>query len=82
MDYFHLLFDRHEIVRSNGAETESLYTGAEALKSVGPAARAEIMDLFPELREEPDAARTLVPGRLGRKLAARHAQNRRPLFGD
>lgn len=27
IDYFHLLFDQHEIVTSNGAETESLHAG-------------------------------------------------------
>ncbi|MDO5632512.1 MAG: Hint domain-containing protein [Paracoccus sp. (in: a-proteobacteria)] len=83
VEYIHLLFDRHEVVISNGAETESLYTGAEAMRAVGPAAQAEIFTLFPELRHRDDAlpaARVLVPGRMGRKLASRHAQNRRPLI--
>lgn len=76
--YVHMLFDQHEIVISNGAETESLYPGPEALKTVGPAALEEILTLFPELRDceaLPQAARVLAPGRMGRKLAARHAQN-------
>lgn len=82
VEYFHILFDQHEVVLSNGAETETLYTGTEALKSVGPAAREEIFALFPELREqdEPTAgARRLLSGREGRKLAVRHAQNGRHL---
>ena len=82
VEYFHILFDRHEIVYSNGAETESLYTGPEALKSVGRAAREEIFAIFPELRDRdyaPPAARHLASGRMGRKLAVRHAQNDRPL---
>ena len=82
VDYFHMLFDRHEIVLSNGAETESLYTGPEALKSVGPAARDEIFAIFPELRDTvsaPSAVRPLVSGKLARKLAERHAQNRQAL---
>jgi len=84
VEYFHFLFDRHEIVLSEGAETESLYTGAQALKSVGAAARAEIFAIFPELRdragdEPPPGARPLVSGRMGRKLAVRHAQHRRAL---
>jgi len=49
--YFHLLFDRHEIVTSNGAESESLYTGLQALKSIGGAARKKIFALFPEISE-------------------------------
>ncbi|MDF3604790.1 Hint domain-containing protein [Paracoccus sp. DMF-8] len=81
VEYFHMLFDRHEIVVSDGAETESLYTGAEALKSLGQAAREEIFAIFPELRRmssdgpTPEGARVLASGRLGRKLAVRHVQN-------
>lgn len=75
--YVHFLFDAHQIVVSNGAETESLYTGDEALKSVPPEARDEILKLFPELAEgnARPAARELLSGRMGRKLAQRHAQN-------
>lgn len=76
--YTHLLFDRHQIVISNGAATESLYTGAEALRSVGPAARDEILALFPELANDDHRtkpARLLVKGRPGRDMAARHVQD-------
>ncbi|MDF3607053.1 Hint domain-containing protein [Paracoccus sp. DMF-8] len=82
VEYLHILFDRHEIIISNGAETESLYTGAEALKSVGPAARAEILALFPELADDttvPEAARLLASGRPARKMAVRHIENSKPL---
>lgn len=78
VEYFHMLFDRHEVVISNGAETESLFTGPEALKSLGAAAVAEIFAIFPELKDPdngPAPARPLVPGRKGRSLASRHAQN-------
>jgi hypothetical protein len=34
VEYFHVLFDRHEIVFANGTETESLYTGPQALRAV------------------------------------------------
>ena len=47
--YVHFLFDRHQIVESEEAETESLFTGPEALKTVDSAARVEILQLFPEL---------------------------------
>ena len=84
VEYFHILFDRHEIVLSEGAETESLYTGAEALRSLGHATREEIFTLFPNLRDTDEAdaipgARLLASGRLGRKLAVRHVQNRKAL---
>ncbi|SMO99060.1 Hint domain-containing protein [Paracoccus laeviglucosivorans] len=77
VEYFHLLFDRHEIIYSENAATESLYTGAEAMKSIGASAREEIYTLFPELRSnsDPASARTLVSGRMGRQLAMRHAKN-------
>ena len=81
--YVHFLFDRHQVVFSNGAETESLFTGPEALKTVGRAARDEILAIFPQLAEGgadlPPPARDLASGRMGRKLAVRHAQNAKPL---
>ena len=75
------IVDDHQIVLANGAEAESLHTGTEALKSVGPAAAEEIFAIFPELREGTPrpAARMLTSGRLGRKLVVRHLQNRKPL---
>lgn len=77
--YVHFLFDRHHIVRSEGAWTESLYTGPEALRAIGEAARAEIEALFPEaLAVAP--ARGVVAGRFARKLAERHAQNHKPVY--
>ncbi|MFB2532336.1 Hint domain-containing protein [Paracoccus sp. p3-h83] len=82
VDYFHMLFDAHEVVTSNGAASESLFTGPEALKAVGAAARAEILAIFPELARrdyQPVGARILASGRMGRKLAVRHAQNGKPL---
>ena len=82
LEYFHMLFDRHEVVISNGAETEPLYPGPEALNTVGAAALDEILAIFPELADDAEgqvAARELVSVRLGRKLALRHAQNDKPL---
>lgn len=82
VEYVHFAFDRHEIVTANGAPSESLYPGPQALKSLGIAARDELFAIFPQLREgdqPPVAARELVSGRQGRKLAARHAMHARPL---
>lgn len=47
--YFHMLFDRHEVIRAEGAASESLFTGPEALKSLPLAARRELEALFPAL---------------------------------
>lgn len=82
VEYYHVLFAQHEIVLSNGAETESLYTGAEALKTISKSARAEIFNLFPELQDadyQAIGARALVSGRKGRALATRHAKHNRYL---
>ena len=49
-EYWHMLFDRHEIVFAEGAPAESLHTGPMALDALGRAARAEILGLFPDLR--------------------------------
>lgn len=80
--YVHFLFDQHEIVYSNGAETESLYTGPEALKSVGNAAREEILALFPELADIDYKAlpvRPLPGAAEARKLIERHKSKGRCL---
>ncbi|MGF1973931.1 hypothetical protein, partial [Staphylococcus aureus] len=71
------------VVLSNGAETESLYPGPQAMKSVGAAALEEIFAIFPELGDADTLAvppaRVLATGRQGRKLAQRHHQNNRAL---
>ncbi|WP_230312455.1 Hint domain-containing protein [Paracoccus lichenicola] len=79
--YVHLMFAAHEVVVSNGAETESLYPGSQALLALGDAAE-EIFTLFPHLRdsvEEFPGARPFVAGRKARQMAARHAANGKPL---
>ena len=82
VEYFHLMFDRHEIIFAEGAPTESLYLGRMARQSLPDAALAELIALFPDLADAshaPEPARLLVPGRRARKLAARHRDNARPL---
>lgn len=82
--YFHMLFDAHQIVWSNGTPTESLFTGPEALKAVPVEARHELLTLFPDLYDPtfaPPAAR-LIPdrGKLMRKLVDRHRANNKPIY--
>jgi hypothetical protein len=47
--YVHLLFDRHEIIRGNGLDSESYHPGSSTIDAFDPATRAEILDLFPDL---------------------------------
>ena len=48
--YIHFMFDRHEVVLSNGAWTESFQPGDYSLKGLGNSQRNEIFELFPELK--------------------------------
>lgn len=50
--YIHFMFERHEVVLSNGAWTESFQPDDFSLKGVGNSQRNEIFELFPELKEK------------------------------
>ena len=82
--YWHILFDDHQIIWSNGAATETLFTGPEAIKSLTPEARTEIRTLFPDLFDPeyiPKSARPIPPkGKLMKRLVQRHLQNQKPIF--
>ena len=84
IEYWHFLFDSHQIVWSNGAPSESLFTGPEALKSISDEALKEILTLFPEIARldyKPCAAR-LIPekGKHVKRLVERHRKNCQPLM--
>lgn len=83
VEYWHFLFDAHQVVWSNGAPTESLFTGPEALKSVSPQAREEILTLFPKIALPGYVASPAryIPeqGKLMKKLTQRHQKNCKPL---
>jgi Ca2+-binding RTX toxin-like protein len=50
--YIHFMFDHHEVVLSDGCWTESFQPGDFTLKGIGNSQRAEILELFPELKEQ------------------------------
>ncbi|MEQ3711686.1 MAG: Hint domain-containing protein [Tateyamaria sp.] len=52
VSYHHLLLDSHQLVCAGGAWTETLLPGPEALHSMTPKARKEVLSLFPELAEK------------------------------
>ena len=82
VEYVHILFDQHEVVRANGTATESLYLGPRALAALPATAVEEILAIFPELTQRthaPAGARMLASGRKARKLAHRHSKNGQPL---
>ncbi|MEX0320084.1 MAG: Hint domain-containing protein [Ruegeria sp.] len=81
--YYHLLFDEHQVIFAEGAPTESLYTGPQALKALAPEARAEIFGLFPEIRRPdhvPMPARPIPPAKRQKRLIERHLKNGKPLI--
>lgn len=84
VEYWHFMFDQHEVVFAEGAPSESLYAGVEALKSLSAKSRAELLTIFPELAhahaEPPVPARPLIRGAQGRRMAQRHAQNMKALI--
>lgn len=55
VEYFHVMFDRHEIIFSNGAATESFHPGEANLDTMASQTRDEIFSLFPELETNKDA---------------------------
>ncbi|MGL6209320.1 MAG: Hint domain-containing protein, partial [Paracoccaceae bacterium] len=76
VDYFHIMFDRHQVVFAQGAPSESFFVGREAVAALDAEARAEVLAVFPDLAgESVDACmppvRLLVNGRRARSLAGR-----------
>ncbi|MEX0328649.1 MAG: Hint domain-containing protein [Ruegeria sp.] len=82
--YHHLIFDQHVIVQAEGAPSESLFTGPQALASIPDEARQELALLFPDIVDEAatNPACYIPDGRRQKKLIARHASNQKPLFGS
>lgn len=85
VEYVHFMFDRHELVYANGALSESLYPGSQALNAVGDEARRELLEIFPVLAD-PDQDRSSPPARplartgRARRLVSRHIRNQRPIL--
>ncbi len=82
--YYHILFERHEVLFAEGAPTESLYLGKQAMHAIEPAAINELQLIFGDgpdgvLANRPQPARLLVKGRKAQNLAARHLKNHKPL---
>ncbi len=52
VEYFHILFDQHEIVYSEGMPSESFHPGAVGLSGMARRTRREIIELFPQLETD------------------------------
>ncbi len=51
--YIHLLFERHQVLWANGMESESFHPASTALEMIAADQRAGLLDLFPEVAEDP-----------------------------
>lgn len=81
VEYMHILFDTHEVIYAEGAPTESLLTGPQALKSMSKEAIEEIKAIFPEVFEEgfeASPARYIPEGPRQKKLIHRLVKNKKP----
>lgn len=75
VSYVQLVFDRHELVLSEGVATETFYPGAYAVSACDAATRAELLALFPGLaagRPVPPARRLLRVGEARRTAGRAH----------
>jgi hypothetical protein len=56
VEYFHILFDSHEIIYAEGIPSESLHINAATLDGLAADSRAEIIELFPEIESHPQVS--------------------------
>ncbi|WP_193222004.1 Hint domain-containing protein [Amylibacter sp. SFDW26] len=59
--YYHIAFDQHEIIFSNGLPTESFHPCAATVADMKPEAREELLELFPQMVEEKAAYPAAYP---------------------
>lgn len=52
VEYFHILFDKHEVNYASDVPAESFHPNAVGLSGLHPDGREEIFTLFPELRRD------------------------------
>jgi hypothetical protein len=83
IEYFHLLFDEHEVIFADGAPTESFFLGEEALKSLPTQSLKEIELIFRDvsLPVQLEDSKHLIPnGKRQARLVERHLKNQKSLL--
>ncbi len=81
VEYFHLLFDDHQVVFAEGTPSESLYTGELALNALPQEAVDEIFEILPQvagLDYQGKPARIIPDDKRQKRLVERHVKNGRP----
>ncbi|SLN13202.1 von Willebrand factor type A domain protein [Pseudoruegeria aquimaris] len=69
--YVHMAFDRHEVIYSNGVESESFHPEQRTVAGLSSPQRDELLAIFPELERgfAYDATREELRGRIGAVLS-------------
>jgi len=62
VEYFHIMFDQHEIVQAHGTLSESFFPHDAAVGDFGVAQRNELFALFPELAVNTHSYSIAYPG--------------------
>lgn len=79
VEYFHLVFKKHEVIFAEGAPTESFLVNHETQMTLSKAQRDELRTLFPEIGLE--ASEHIIPSRiLQKELVSRHVKNEKSLL--
>ena len=84
VEYFHLAFDRHQVIFAEGAPTESLFPGREALRSLPSDVREELLTIFPKLSVQAAVIEPAFPipsSKQQKNLIARLVENGKPPLG-
>ncbi|QGY00073.1 hypothetical protein EI983_18105 [Roseovarius faecimaris] len=53
VSYFHIMFDRHEVIYAEGAATESFHAADMGISAISDEAREDMFAIFPQLRSDP-----------------------------
>lgn len=59
--YYHILCDEHQLLNGNGCWSESFHPGEEGIRAVSEEARAELLEIFPELENDTFGMKQCLP---------------------
>ncbi len=83
LEYFHILFDKHEVILADHVWAESFYLGKNAITSLSSDVIEEIKAIFPDLLREglDDSARPIIKDEKKiNRFVDRHTANAKPAF--
>ncbi len=68
--YVHLLFEKHQVLWANGVETESFHPASASFSTLSERDRAELLRIYPELKNDPHTYGGFARRNLSRSEAA------------